>query len=192
MYLVYDTETTGLPDWGQPSDAPQQPYAVDLAATLFDRTGLEVGRFDCIINNPGVIIPDDVAAIHGITTEIAQAEGIDPTDAWDGFIDLLQRADVVVGHNVKFDNRIMRIHAARYLGVKWDCVKPTFCTMMQTTKMVKARKANPRFDTDYKWPNLSEATQHFFGHPHSDAHRARPDADASARIFFHLKEQGLA
>ena len=191
MYLVFDTETTGIPEFKLPSDDPCQPHVVDIACSLYDGTGLEIERYDRIIN-PGVEIPADVAAIHGITTEIARAEGIAPADALSNFLDMVRRAVVIVGHNVSFDIRMMRIMAARELGEKWDCPLPEFCTMRRTTNMVKVLKAKPRFSEDWKWPNLSEATQHFFNEPHVDAHRARPDCDAAARIFFHLKEQGLA
>lgn len=34
LALVYDTETTGLPDWHQPSDAPQQPHLVAAGEKL--------------------------------------------------------------------------------------------------------------------------------------------------------------
>lgn len=42
MILVYDTETTGLPDWQQPSEAPQQPHIVELAALLYDTDTCEL------------------------------------------------------------------------------------------------------------------------------------------------------
>lgn len=189
MYLVFDTETTGLPLWNDPSDDPCQPHIVDIACSLFDATGVEVDRFDAIVN-PGVEIPPDVAAIHGITTEIAVAEGISPGDALSRFLALVSRADILIGHNVSFDIRMVRILAARVLGEKWENPLSAFCTMRKTTGICKILKARPRFNTDWKWPSLAEATMHFFGEPHTDAHRARPDCDASARLYFHLKEQG--
>lgn len=59
--LVFDTETTGLPLWNDPSDHPDQPYIVDIAASLFDPTGLEIDRFDAIVK-PGVPIPKNLPA----------------------------------------------------------------------------------------------------------------------------------
>jgi DNA polymerase-3 subunit epsilon len=191
MYLVFDTETTGLPIWTEPSDDPKQPHIVDLACSLFDATGLEVDRFDTIIN-PGVEIPAEVAALHGITTEIAQEQGIEPRIALDAFLALVDRASLLVGHNVSFDIRMVRILSARLTGEKWDAPHPHYCTMRRTTNICKILKARPRCHNDWKWPNLGEAVRHFFGEDHVGAHRARADCDASARIFFHLKEQGLA
>ena len=192
MYLVFDTETTGIPLWNDPSDDPRQPHIVDIACTLFDGVGVELDRYDAIVNpGPGVEFPPEVVALHGIDAERAAAEGVDPREALDRFLVLVSRANVMVGHNVSFDIRMVRILAARLTGEKWENPLPIYCTMRKTTGICKILKAKPRFGTDWKWPTLAEAHQHFFGEPHSGAHRARTDCDASARIFFHLKEQGI-
>lgn len=191
MILVFDTETTGLPLWNDPSDDPRQPHIVDIAASLFDGTGLEIERFDAIVD-PGEEIPEEAARIHGITTEIARAEGILPEDAFRSFSRMAAQADVIVGHNVSFDIRMARILGARVTGEKWEARARQFCTMKRTTGICKILKREPRCHNDWKWPTLAEATRHFFGVDHEGAHRARPDCDAAARIYFHLKEQGLA
>lgn len=186
MYLIFDTETTGLPLWKEPSDHPEQPHVVDIACTLLDQDMQEVERFDAIIN-PGVDIPAEVSALHGITTEIAQAEGIAPSAALDRFMQMVGRAGMLVGHNVSFDVRMMRILAARELGEKWDNPHATFCTMRKSTNHCKLLGPKARHPEDWKWPRLGEAIKHFFGEDFEDAHRARPDCDASTRIFLHLK-----
>lgn len=189
--LIFDTVTTGLPLWNEPSDDPGQPYIVDMACSLFDGTGVEIDRFDAIIK-PGVPVPEDLAALHGITTEIAMEHGIEVADAHRRFMVMVGHADLIVGHNVSFDIRLARIQAARATGDKWDNQLPTFCTMRTATNICKILKAKPRTHNDWKWPSLTEAVRHFFGEDHSNAHRARPDCDAAARIYFHLKEQGIA
>ncbi|KPL67447.1 hypothetical protein SZ64_04605 [Erythrobacter sp. SG61-1L] len=191
MFLVFDTETTGLPLWNEPSDDPRQPHVVDLACSLFDRSGVEIDSFDAIIN-PGIEIPADMAAIHGITTEIAQSEGIAPDMALTRFLSLIDEAEVVIGHNVSFYIRMMRIMAARVRGEKWDNPRPTFCTMHRSTSHCKIPSPRARHERDYKWPSLAETIRHFFGEEHANAHRARPDCDAAARIFFHFREKGLS
>lgn len=188
MHLVFDTETTGLPIWKEPSDHPDQPHVVDIAWTLFAADGAEIERFDAIINpGPDVIIPDELAELHGITTERARDEGVTPSDVFERFVDTMGRTEQIVGHNVSFDLRMMRIMGARVTGEKWGTELPTFCTMRRSTNVCRILKAKPRTSNDWKWPNLSEAMRHFFDEEHSDAHRARPDCDAAARIFFHLK-----
>lgn len=189
MYLVFDTETTGLPLWKEPSDHPDQPHIVDIACSLFDQDLQEIERFDAIIN-PGIEVPEDIAAIHGLTTAVVQAEGIQPAEALDKFLGMIARAGLVIGHNVSFDVRMVRILAARELGEKWDNPHATFCTMRKSTNYCQIPSAKPRHPKDWKWPRLGEAIRHFFDEDFDDAHRARPDCDAATRIFFHLK--GLA
>jgi DNA polymerase-3 subunit epsilon len=73
--LFYDTETTGLPLWNLPSEHPEQPRVLQLAALLCDEaTGEDLQQMNMIILPDGWTVPDEVAAIHGITTERAMAE----------------------------------------------------------------------------------------------------------------------
>lgn len=188
--LFFDTETTGLPLWKEPSDHPDQPHIVDLACELW--LGDQMAEALDVIVNPGVEIPEDVAAIHGITTERAIAEGIAKAEAVERFHDLVKRADLLVGHNVSFDIRMMRIETARVTGEKWDNPLPTFCTMRKATNHCKIEKAKARFSGDWKWPNLGEAFLHFTGEPFEDAHRAAPDCAAARRIYFTMQERALA
>ena len=70
--LVYDTETTGLPLFREPSESPAQPHLVQLGASLVDLdTRSVLSSIDVIVKPDGWTIPDEVAAIHGITNEKA-------------------------------------------------------------------------------------------------------------------------
>lgn len=183
--LFFDTETTGLPIWKEPSDHPDQPHIVDVSCELWDGDAV-ADSFDAIINI-GIPIPPEMTAIHGITDEMAQAEGIPALEMVDRFLGLVSKADLIVGHNVSFDIRMMRIAAARTMGEKWDNPLPIFCTMRKSTNHCRILSSKPRHPEDWKWPNLGEAVRHFFGEDHADAHRARPDMEAARRIYFHLK-----
>lgn len=70
--LFFDTETTGIPDFKSPSDAPHQPHLVEVAALVIDEdTRQVINGFHSMVRPDGWTIPDEVAAIHGITTERA-------------------------------------------------------------------------------------------------------------------------
>jgi DNA polymerase III subunit epsilon len=185
LALIFDTETTGLPLWREPSDHPDQPHIVDLACELWDGDTL-VENLDLIVK-PGVPIPPELSALHGITDEIAAAEGVEKETAVEAFHALVQRADLIVGHNVSFDVRMMRIETARVRGEKWDNPKPIFCTMRKSTNHCRILGEKARHPEDWKWPKLGEAIRHFFDEDFTEAHRARPDCEASRRIFFHLR-----
>lgn len=182
--LFFDTETTGLPLWREPSSHPDQPHIVDLACELRDGNTAElIASLDCIIN-PGVPISAEAAAIHGITDEIAAAEGRDPKDAMREFFSLVDKAETIVAHNVDFDTRLVRIATFRLWNREWISPVPTFCTMKAMTNLCRIPAANGR--RGYKWPKLSEAIAHVFGEELPDAHRARPDMQACRRLYFHL------
>lgn len=196
MILAFDTETTGLPQWKLPSDDPCQPHVIQFAGLVLDNDGDEV---DCLstIARPArnAVMSPEAFNAHGITLERANSEGISPFDVIDWFGAAIKKVDLVVGHNVSFDVRLMRIMSARWTNEKWDCPHPLFCTMKRsqaivnlppTERMMAVGRTNP------KPPKLGEAYEHFFGEPLEGAHDALIDVRASVRVFNHLvKELGV-
>src|SRR5665648_554880 len=69
-YLIFDTETTGLPtDWKSPiSDLDNWPRLVQIAWTHCDTAGNILSESDYIVKPQGFIIPDDATKIHGISS----------------------------------------------------------------------------------------------------------------------------
>jgi len=200
--LPFDTETTGIPDWHNPSEAPHQPHLVEIAAILAEG-GEEIDRFHTIVRPDGWTIPADVAAIHGITQERAMDEGIPEADAIEGFLALHRRGDMRVAHNESFDARILRIAIKRFAGATQeerdavaDAFKaaPRYCTcnaakpIMQLPPTEKM-KANARFRNSYKPPTLGEAHEFFLGEPLEDAHSALADALGCWRVYEKLQER---
>ncbi|WP_182340872.1 hypothetical protein [Comamonas koreensis] len=62
LALAYDTETTGLPLFKEPSEHPDQPHIVQLGAILVDlNTRTTIASMDVIIRPDGWTIPDEVA-----------------------------------------------------------------------------------------------------------------------------------
>lgn len=191
----FDTETTGLPAYSTPSGDPCQPHLVDIAALLYNQDGELVDSFETIIRPDGWIIPDEVAAIHGITTEMAMDLGIPEAEALDGFMAIHERASLRVAHNCSFDDRILRIALMRYRGeeaANTFKAGPSFCTA-RTTKPIcqlppteKMKATN--FRNSFKTPNLTEALLHFTGEELAGGHRARVDTEACARIYFALQK----
>lgn len=198
MILVYDTETTGLPLFRQPSDHRDQPHLVEIAGLLYDDDKL-VDAFEAIIRPDGWFSGPEALAAHGITHERAMDEGIAEADALAGILALQARALLRVAHNESFDQRIVRIAIKRYrdetTAREWEAA-PTFCTcnaatplcqLPPTPKMIAARLGKR-----FKNPNLAEALHHFTGETHVDAHRARSDAEACARIYFAMHAKAAA
>lgn len=82
MFIIFDTETTGLPkDPNKPlSDSDNWPRLVQLAWQVHGNLGELIEAQNHIVKPNGYTIPYNAAQIHGITTERAMEEGIDLAD----------------------------------------------------------------------------------------------------------------
>ena len=192
MYLFYDTETTGLPNYRARWSDPDQPHIVQLAALLTDAEGIERGAMNMILK-VDADIPSAASDVHGITPEIMEAHGIYPGIAYDAFNYLLACAEIRVAHNAQFDDHLLKIaFTRRKLWHALEHIKTTkpFCTcdaatpivnLPPTPKMVRAGRHTP------KRASLTECHEHFFGEGFEGAHDAMADVRACARVFFELK-----
>lgn len=192
-YLFFDTETTGLPDWRSPSDARHQPHVIQVAGLLTDENGAELHEWQTIIKpGPGAVMAPEALAAHGISLERAAAEGVPLVDAWRDFTGLVNQAHGIIGHNISFDIRIMRIAGARATGDKWECPIPSKCTMRMATSIVNLPPTAKMVAAGFhkpKSPNLSECVRFFFNEDHAGAHDALADVRASKRVYFAIKER---
>ena len=121
MFLVYDTETTGLPrDYNAPmTDSENWPRLVQLAWQLHDEKGKLLSRGNRIVKPEGFKIPFTSSKIHGITTERALSEGALLSDVIEEFNADLMRAKYVMGHNIEFDVNIVGAEQHR-LGLSFE------------------------------------------------------------------------
>lgn len=192
--LAYDTETSGLPDFKAPSEAPHQPHIVQLGAMLVDTDTWKVlSTLDVMCRPEGWTIPDEVAAIHGITTEMASDLGVPESLAVEMLLDMVGDR-LRVAHNESFDARIVRIACKRFFeeaqADAWkegraECTATLSTPVLKlppTAKMIAARR------THYKTPNLGEAYRFFTGRPLEGAHSALVDVRACVAVYRAIKE----
>lgn len=145
LICFFDTETTGLPLFKSPSEHPDQPHIVDICALLYTPQGELVDSFEAMVRPDGWVIPNEVAVIHGITTEIALEHGIPEAEAVAGFMSIMAQAGLRVAHNVSFDDRILRIGLKRFFSEEVaDEFKagPKYCTCQTSTNIVKCPPLN--------------------------------------------------
>lgn len=200
--LFYDTETTGLPLFKDPSEHPDQPHIVQLGAALVDLDSRKVlSAIDVMVKPNGWSIPKEVSDIHGITTEMAGDLGVSESAAVEMFMAMWSRR-LRVAHNESFDARILRIalfrHASESVADEWKA-SPAECTAKMTTPILdipatQAMKASGR--NWAKTPKLVEAYRHFFGKEMEDAHNAMADVRGCIAVYFaakdHLRQQKSA
>ena len=77
MFLIFDTETTGLPirDNAPLDDFSNWPRIVQLAWQCHDLKGNFIEAKSYIVKPEGFIIPYSAEKVHGISTALAEAEG---------------------------------------------------------------------------------------------------------------------
>lgn len=194
MILAFDTETTGLPDWRAPSDAPHQPHLVQLAMILLDDDLKERANVLLVIRPDGWTIPDDIVKIHGITTEMARAVGVPEKVATTLYMSLLYGTGAqALAHNVDFDLRIMRIAMLRAGREKaWldERTPASFCTMKAASPLLNlppTDKMTAAGFTKPKPPKLAECIEFFFAEKLEGAHDALVDVRACVRVYHHLQ-----
>lgn len=191
--LIFDTETTGLPDFRKPVDDPRQPHIVQLAALLCDEDGMEKASLNLIVN-AGVEVPEQASSVHGITTDIMQTFGVEPRRAAAAFDGLCNVADLIVAHNIKFDKFLLASLFARSTGLASPAgSKLAECTMEMSSPIVNLPPSERMIAAGIdkpKPPRLEEAYRCFFGKDLEGAHDALVDVRACKEIYFRLKELG--
>lgn len=115
--IVLDTETTGTGAYDRVVELALLPF-------LFDkRSGqlLGVARGLNQLQDPGIEISPEASAVNGITNEDVAGKKID----WPRVSAMLQRADVVIAHNAKFDRPMVhkefRFADLQAPDVLWAC-----------------------------------------------------------------------
>lgn len=185
MFLFFDTETTGLPrDWNAPvTQVENWPRLVQLAWLLFDREGHKLEGAEHLIKPEGFVIPAESSRVHGITTEQALAEGVSLRSALEEFAAKIAAAELLVAHNMSFDEKIMGAEFLRSEIASGLFTTERVCTMLSSIEFCALPASNGK---GYKWPRLSELHLKLFGEDFADAHDALVDTSACARCFFEL------
>ncbi len=186
MYLIFDTETTGLPKkWNAPiTDTDNWPRCVQIAWQVHDAFGNCISHQDYLINPEGFNIPYDAEQIHGISTELAQKHGLPLAEVLEKFNADLAKTKFIVGQNLGFDINIMGCEFYR-MGVETALNNlPVLDTCTEDTARLCQIPGGR--GGKFKLPTLTELHAHLFGEPFAEAHNATADVEATARCFFEL------
>ncbi|MCF8225275.1 MAG: DNA polymerase III subunit alpha [Bacteroidales bacterium] len=189
MFLIFDTETTGLPkvDNAPVEQLDNWPRVVQIAWQLHNKQGDLLEAENLIIRPDNFEIPYAAEKVHGISTEVAKEQGIPAEEALTKFSKAIDVAFYIIGHNVKFD---LNITAAEFLraGISTQLLeKPSVCTMKLTRDFCKI----PGRGNKFKPPRLDELYTVLFSESFSEAHNASADVSATARAFFELYRQRI-
>ncbi len=185
MFLIFDTETTGLPkDFKAPvSDTENWPRMVQLAWQLHDKNGKLVKAANHIIKPDGFTIPYNSEKIHGISTQRALDEGKDLRLVLDEFLESLSQAEFIVGQNVTFDINVLGCEFYRNDIENNIAELEVLDTMNESVNYCAIPGGR---GGSFKFPTLSELHKKLFGEAFDGAHNAAADVEATARCFFEL------
>ncbi len=185
MFLIFDTETTGLPiNYDAPlTDFNNWPRMIQLAWQLHDEQGELLEANSYIVKPEGFVIPRGSEKVHGISTERALNEGLPLTHVLQMFNAALDRAVIISGHNVEFDNSI----------VGCEMLRMNLETSLFDKTVLDTKEASTEFCAlpggrggKFKWPKLDELYMKLFNESFDAAHNAAADVQATARSFFEL------
>src|SRR5690606_18833287 len=190
MYLIYDTETTGLPkDFSAPpTDTDNWPRMVQIAWQLHDKTGKLLENKSYIVYPDGYDIPFNAVQIHGITTEKAQKEGLPLQEVLDKFREALKKTESLGGDNLSFDQGVVGAEFVR-MGLDYKEIDlPIVDTMELSTDFCQLPGGR---GGRFKSPKLGELHEVLFGNTFDEAHNAAADVNATARCFMELLRIGV-
>ena len=186
MYLIFDTETTGLPKrWDAPiTDTDNWPRCIQMAWQLHDALGNCIEHQDYLVQPDGFNIPYDAEKIHGISTELAQEQGVPLTTVLEKFNEALSKTKFIVGQNLKFDLNIMGAEFVRAAIANPLQELPVLDTCTEQTASL-CQIPGGRYGK-FKLPTLTELHDYLFNVPFDEAHNATADVEATTRCFLEL------
>lgn len=180
LACIFDTETTGILDFRAPLTADHQPDVVQLCAWLADKEKV-YSKFNVFVH-ADTEIPDGAYQVHRIDRKMTEKVGVSRIRACQLLDSFARKADILVGHNVEFDIKIMLAANYRENGQGQALKKASFCTMRAATPVCEI--PNPNRPGQFKWPNLQEAYKKLVDpRGFEGAHDAEADVSAAYELF---------
>lgn len=162
-YVAFDLETTGL--------SLENDQIIEIGAVKI-RDGKISGKYNCIIH-PEIEVSDFIINLTGISREML-GKGISLRKGVEDFLEF-SRDFPVLGHNVMFDYKFMKMAAASF---KYSFERQGVDTLKVARKLLGGLE-NKKLETlcaHYDYVNQA-------------AHRAYDDALATAVVFEQMKKE---
>ena len=183
--LVFDTETTGFINKKE-IDLEKQPYLIQFAGILGE---IQDGKYNEITRknffiNPGVSIPYWASQVHHIY-DIDVKDAPKMNEQIDEIMDFLNLADTIIGHNIEYDEDMIKLELKRHDKSYLYNPDQILCTMKTTVDFCALQGKWER----YKYPKLWELYKKLFWEYFIGAHDAMTDVEATLRCFLALEKQ---
>jgi DNA polymerase-3 subunit epsilon len=164
---VFDLETTGID--------VETSRIVSATVAVINADGECVERTDWLAD-PGIEIPEQASAVHGITTERARSEGRMAAEVVGEIVaalrTLLERGIAVTVYNAPYDLTLLNREAVRHAIEPLSSPRPIIDPLVIDKAVDRYRKGK----------RTLEAAAEFYGVELLDAHDAGADAIAAGRV----------
>ena len=190
--LVFDTETTGLPKYGAKLPNTQlYPYIVQFSWLVYDDSTMKITNINnhLVMLPEGMDIPQESTNIHGISTEQMRQSGENINLVLETFHKAVQESQVIVAHNIKFDDDIVQCECIRNKMVNFMVEYPAkikYCTMTYGKNITKIERPSKYTAgaTYFKPPKLFELHKHYFNTVPNNLHNSLVDVFVCFRCFY--------
>jgi len=176
--IVFDTETTGLPE-PEATLVSQQPHMIEIYAARLYHKNKVIDEVDALIYSP-IEIPKFITKITGIDGDmlLGAPEFI---ELYKPLVNLFIGTRTVIGHNISFDMGILWIELRR-IGkeFKFPWQPEWYCTMERSMHLENKRL------------KLGKLHEYATGEEFKEgAHRARQDVLATLRCYKWMIKEGM-
>jgi DNA polymerase III epsilon subunit-like protein len=209
--LVFDTETTGLPQTKiiNPDTLNQWPTILQFSYIIFDISlNNIIESRDYFIKIPeNILISEENTKIHGITNKICSNKGVPITEVLSEFFCYLRDVDLIVGHNIQFDINMIKVELLRLINrreindndllediryYKYNLHYITnytniYCTLQESIDFCNIKVTNKSGKEYLKYPKLIELHQKLFNTTPNNLHNSLNDILVTLRCFIKLK-----
>jgi len=205
--LVFDTETTGLPQskFISPTTLHEWPHIVQFSYVIYDTSLNDIIQSkDYVIKLPeNISISEDSSKIHGISNEISAKSGVHINDVLSEFFYFLRGVDMLIGHNVEFDINMIKIELLRIINnnsltqeqikfYKYELhfltnFKNIYCTLKESIQFCNIQLIDKYGKSFLKYPKLVELHEKLFNTTPSNLHNSFNDILVTLRCFMKLK-----
>ncbi len=139
-----------------------------------------------------IVWSHEAAAVHGISYERAQKDGAESSTVLDAFRSAARRANVIVAHNLSFDEPVVKFACIRSGGgddpsVWWP--RNSYCTLKSSTLLCKIPGKNMKRPSvePFKFPRLAELYVKLYGNESNlRFHDAGEDVECLVQCFQEL------
>jgi DNA polymerase III epsilon subunit-like protein len=193
--LIFDTETSGLPEEKNPSPLATNkwPYILQLSYILYDTEENRIITYvDTLIDiDNSVNIDSESINIHKITKEMCKNNGKPIKDVLNDFNNILKQTELLIGHNLQFDKNLLIVEYIRNRIMHNFNPKntpiPSFCTMKNGKSICQLTYINRDGVVIPKNPKLLELYKHYFNSEPDGLHNAMTDVIVTIRCYYKMQ-----